>query len=63
IHDDGTPNLTVIHINTIYSAVHLISVYSPDFIPKDIKYFHSDDAFHLFYVNKYTNHHAFKIAS
>ncbi|KAG1864403.1 hypothetical protein F4604DRAFT_1882097 [Suillus subluteus] len=61
--DDGTPNLAVIHIDTIYCAAHLIPVYSHNFIPKDIEYFHSYDAFRLFYVNKYADHHAFEIAS
>ncbi|KAG2093742.1 uncharacterized protein F5147DRAFT_747883 [Suillus discolor] len=63
VRDDGTPNLTVIHIDTVYRAAHLIPVYGPDFIPKDIEYFHSYDAFRLFYVNKYADHHAFEIAS
>jgi hypothetical protein len=60
---NGTPNLTVIHIETVYCAVHLIPVYCPHFIPNNIEYFHSYDAFHLFYVNKYADHHAFEIAS
>jgi hypothetical protein len=63
VRDDGTPNLAVIHIDTVYRAAHLIPVYGPDFIPKDIEYFHSYDAFRLFYVNKYADHHAFEIAS
>ncbi|KAG1824457.1 uncharacterized protein BJ212DRAFT_1444309 [Suillus subaureus] len=61
--DNGTPNLTVIHIKTIYDAVHLIPVYGPDFIPNDIEYSHCYDAFCLFYVNKYTDYHAFKVVS
>ncbi|KAG1889653.1 uncharacterized protein F5891DRAFT_965363 [Suillus fuscotomentosus] len=63
VHNDGTPNLAVIHINTVYHAAHLIPVYSPDFIPSDMKYFHSYDIFRSFYVNKYADHHAFEIAS
>ncbi|KAG1886826.1 uncharacterized protein F5891DRAFT_1132421 [Suillus fuscotomentosus] len=66
VRDDGTPNLTVIHIDSVYCAAHLIPVYGvngPDFIPKDIEYFHSYDAFCLFYVNKYADHHAFETVS
>ncbi|KAG2053967.1 hypothetical protein BDR06DRAFT_884997 [Suillus hirtellus] len=63
VFDDGTQNLAVIYINTISHAAHLIPVYSLDFIAKDIEYFHPYDAFHLFHVNKYADHHAFKIAS
>ncbi|KAG1864404.1 hypothetical protein F4604DRAFT_1882098 [Suillus subluteus] len=47
----------------IVHPTHLIPVYSHNFIPKDIEYFHSYDAFRLFYVNKYADHHAFEIAS
>ncbi|KAG2116424.1 uncharacterized protein F5147DRAFT_743077 [Suillus discolor] len=61
--EDGTPNLAVIHIDTVYRAAHLIPVYGPDFIPKDIKYFYSYDAFRLFYVNKYADHYVFEIVS
>ncbi|KAG1870501.1 hypothetical protein C8R48DRAFT_596843 [Suillus tomentosus] len=63
VHDDGTPNFAVIHIDTVYRAAHLIPVYGPDFIADDIKYFHSYDAFRSFYVNKFADHHAFEIAS
>ncbi|KAG2062203.1 hypothetical protein BDR06DRAFT_1027453 [Suillus hirtellus] len=63
VHDNGTPNFAVIHIDTVYRAAHLIPVYGPDFIADDIKYFHSYDAFRSFYVNKFADHHAFEIAS
>ncbi|KAG1811798.1 uncharacterized protein BJ212DRAFT_1448324 [Suillus subaureus] len=41
-HDNGTPNLAIIHLKT---------------------YLHSYDAFSTYYVNKFTDHHAFEIAS
>ncbi|KAG1878856.1 hypothetical protein F4604DRAFT_1880188 [Suillus subluteus] len=53
VHDNGTPNFTIIHIETVYHAVHLIPVYA----------FNSYDAFQSFCVNKYADHHAFEIAS
>ncbi|KAG1905399.1 uncharacterized protein F5891DRAFT_1126157 [Suillus fuscotomentosus] len=62
VHDDSTPNFAIIHIDTVYRAAHLIPVYGPNFIADDIKYFHSYDAFRSFYVNKFADHHAFKIA-
>lgn len=61
--DDGTPNLAVIHLETVYRAAHLIPVYGHDFIPNNIQYFHSYDAFGAYYVNKFADHHAFEIAS
>ncbi|KAG1882730.1 hypothetical protein F4604DRAFT_1577018 [Suillus subluteus] len=61
--EDGSPNLTVIHIDTVYRAAHLIPVYGPKFIPHTLKFYHSYDVFRSFYVNKYADHHAFEIAS
>ncbi|KAG2114058.1 hypothetical protein BD769DRAFT_1630015 [Suillus cothurnatus] len=63
VHDNGTPNFAIIHIDMVYHAAHLIPVYGPNFIADDIKYFHSYDAFHSFYVNKFADHHAFEIVS
>ncbi|KAF8836969.1 hypothetical protein BDN67DRAFT_991942 [Paxillus ammoniavirescens] len=57
-----TPNIAMIHIDAIYRAAHLIPIYGRHFVPMDIKYYHSYDAFRAFYVNKYADHHAFKIA-
>jgi hypothetical protein len=61
VHDNGTPNFAVIHIDMVYHAAHLIPVYGPNFIADDIKYFHAYDAFHSFYVNKFADYHAFEI--
>ncbi|KAG1731306.1 hypothetical protein EDD22DRAFT_982578 [Suillus occidentalis] len=63
VHDDGTPNFAIIHIDTIYHAAHLIPVYGPNFIADNIEYFHSYDAFRSFYINKFADHHAFEIVS
>ncbi|KAG1838972.1 hypothetical protein F4604DRAFT_1941063 [Suillus subluteus] len=63
VHDDGTLNFAVIHLKTVYQAAHLIPVYGRDFIPNNIQYFHSYDAFCSYYVNKFADHHAFEIAS
>ncbi|KAG1846644.1 hypothetical protein F4604DRAFT_1884139 [Suillus subluteus] len=62
-HEDGSRNLTVIHIETVFHAAHPIPIYSSEYISHSLKFYHSLDSFHLFYVNKYTDHHAFKIAS
>ncbi|KAG1836302.1 hypothetical protein F4604DRAFT_1886122 [Suillus subluteus] len=61
--EDGSPNLSVIHIDTVYRAAHLIPVYGPEFIPHTLKFYHSYDVFRSFYVNKYADHHAFEIVS
>lgn len=55
------PNVAVISIHSIYCAAHLVPVYGPSFISRDIKPHHSYDAFRAFYVNKFADHHSFKI--
>ncbi|KAF8545954.1 hypothetical protein OG21DRAFT_1491733 [Imleria badia] len=55
--------ISIIHIDSIYRAAHLIPVYRKHFIPTHLRPYHSYDSFHLFYVNKFADHHAFEIAS
>ncbi|KAI6109271.1 hypothetical protein EDD17DRAFT_1487698 [Pisolithus thermaeus] len=59
-HDEC--NISVIHVDTIFRAVHLIPIYGQDFILQDIVPCHSYDTFHSFYVNKFADHHAFEVA-
>ncbi|KAG1786219.1 uncharacterized protein HD556DRAFT_1434810 [Suillus plorans] len=58
---DDVPDVSIIHINCIFRAAHLIPVYGPDFIPK-ISPHNSYDMFDSYYVNRYADHHAFEIA-
>ncbi|KAG2047655.1 hypothetical protein BDR06DRAFT_985095 [Suillus hirtellus] len=58
---DDIPDISIIHINCIFCAAHLIPVYGPDFIPK-ISPHNSYDMFDSYYVNRYADHHAFEIA-
>ncbi|KAG1810404.1 uncharacterized protein HD556DRAFT_1428451 [Suillus plorans] len=58
---DDIPDISIIHVNCIFHAAHLIPVYGPDFIPK-ISPHNSYDMFHSYYVNRYADHHAFEIA-
>ncbi|KAG2046349.1 hypothetical protein BDR06DRAFT_985622 [Suillus hirtellus] len=51
-----SPNISIIHIDSIYCAAHLIPVYGTHF------FHYSYDSFRFYYVNKYADHHAFKIA-
>ncbi|KAI6037879.1 hypothetical protein EDC04DRAFT_2570565, partial [Pisolithus marmoratus] len=62
-HTCNLQNITVIHIDTIYCAAHLILVYATHNInSRDVKPHQPYDMFHLFYVNKYADYHAFEIA-
>ena len=55
------PNTTVIHIDAIFCAAHLIPVYNRNFMPPDITPYNPYDSFHWFYVNRFADHHTFEI--
>ncbi|KAG2751920.1 hypothetical protein P692DRAFT_201838648 [Suillus brevipes Sb2] len=59
---NNTAEHTIIHIDAIYRAAHLIPMYGTEFLPQELKFYHSYDAFRAYYVNKYADHHAFEIA-
>ncbi|TDL17896.1 hypothetical protein BD410DRAFT_816325 [Rickenella mellea] len=60
IHD--TPEVSIIHVDSIMRAAHLEPVYGSDFVPTSLQYYHSLDVFKCFYVNKFADHHSFEIA-
>ena len=60
--EDGTHNASVIHIDTIFRAAHLMPVYGNDPVPRHLSFTQSLDTFNSYYVNKYIDHHAFEIA-
>jgi hypothetical protein len=61
-YGDGTPFETIIHLDCVLHAAHLIGVYGEDFVPPSLTLHQSLDNFQSFYVNKYIDHHAFQIA-
>ena len=54
--------MSIIHLNTIVHAIHLIGIYGEFFLPQGITFSNSLDMFDTFYVNKYIDHHTFEIA-
>jgi len=58
----GRRMTSIIHIDTILRAAHLIGVAGTHFLPCTFSFSDTLDAFHLFYVNKYADHHAHEIA-
>ncbi|KAN0126225.1 hypothetical protein V8E53_015270 [Lactarius tabidus] len=58
------PCLEVIHLDTVLRGAHLIGVSGTHFLPKDpnFTFDKSLDTFSSFYVNKYADHHVYKIA-
>ncbi|KAI0352004.1 hypothetical protein OH77DRAFT_1562722 [Trametes cingulata] len=57
----GDPVLSVIHLDTIFRAAHLIGVSDKRTIQDDESEYTSLDRFDRFYVNKYIDHHAFEV--
>lgn len=59
--EDDTPDISIIHIDCIFCAAHLIPVYGSNMLPRAITSHNSYDVFHSYFVNKYADHHAFEI--
>lgn len=56
------PTLSVVHLDTILRAAHLIGVYGTQLMPKNLSHSQSLDIFRAYYVNKYIDHQSFEIA-
>ncbi|KAG1860056.1 hypothetical protein F4604DRAFT_1791282 [Suillus subluteus] len=61
-NNNNTPHISIIHIDSIYRAAHLIPVYGTQVVPAQHHHHQTYDIFHRFYVNKYADHHSFEIA-
>ena len=62
VHEDGTRFASIIHLDSMFHAAHLMPVYGNSFVPTYLSYTHTLDAFRAYYVNKYIDHQAFEIA-
>ena len=58
----GERSRSLVHLDTVLRGAHLIGISGPHFLPRTFIYSDSLDAFHLYYVNKYIDHHAHQIA-
>lgn len=58
---DGSPTISVIHLDSIFRAAHLLPIYasSNNPIPRSLSLHETLDTFTIFYVNKFIDHHAF----
>jgi hypothetical protein len=56
------PKVSIIHLDCMIHAAHLIPVFGANFIPTGVKLSNSLDIFCSYYINKYIDHHAFEIA-
>jgi hypothetical protein len=57
-HRDSRRCLSLIHIDLIFRACHLIGRYGNSFIPHSFHFSHSHIAFRHFYLNHYADYHA-----
>ncbi|KZT24237.1 hypothetical protein NEOLEDRAFT_1179483 [Neolentinus lepideus HHB14362 ss-1] len=55
------PALSIIPIQRILRAAHLIPMFGRTNILRDVTHTNALDQFRLFYVNKYADHHAFEV--
>ena len=64
IFEDGMPNSSIIHLDSVVQLAHLLPIYHDMWAPSrhQLNFTRSLDTFTTFYVNKYANHHAFEIA-
>ena len=59
---NGQWQLKIVHLDTIVQGVHLISIAGSAYIPYELDYTNSLDAFKAFYVNIFIDYHAHEIA-
>jgi hypothetical protein len=60
--DTGQPHIAVIHVDSIFRAVHLMPAFrNANFIDRSITMHTSLDTFKLFCVNKFVDHHSFAV--
>ncbi|KAG1889687.1 uncharacterized protein F5891DRAFT_1131772 [Suillus fuscotomentosus] len=58
-----TRELSIIHIDTIVRAAHLLPIFGNEFVPEKATFHETLDIYCVFYVNKFADHHSFEIAS
>ena len=62
ILDNGKPQTSVIHLDSILRLAHLLPIYGDEQAPRGLKYTDSLDIFEEFYVSKFADNHAFEIS-
>ena len=59
--EDRSRIMSVVHLDSIVRAVHLLPVFNGDApIPREINFTHTLNVFQSFYLNKYIDYHAFE---
>ncbi|KAG2110723.1 hypothetical protein BD769DRAFT_1630318 [Suillus cothurnatus] len=60
--DTGMWMLSIIHVDTIICACHLLPIFDSDFAPDNLTLHNILDIWPSFYVNRFIDHHTFEIA-
>jgi hypothetical protein len=55
------PYLAVVHIDSIFRAVHLLPFFGRECISQWFSHSNTLDTYAMFYVNKYADHHSFEM--
>jgi len=58
---NGKPHLAVVHVETIFCAVHLLPFFGMEPVSPDVTPDNSLDRFCMYYVNRFADHQSFKI--
>jgi len=56
----GAQNLSVIHIDSIFRAAHLLPIFDTTPLPRTLNYTATLDSFQGFYLNTYIDYHAYE---
>lgn len=58
---NGNPSLEVVHVDTIFRAVHLLPFFGQQQVPRQFSHHKTLDTYAMFYVNKFADHQSFEI--
>ena len=58
---NGKPSLDVVHVDTIFRAVHLLPFFGQTHVPRRFSHHETLDTYAMFYVNKFADHQSFEI--
>lgn len=59
-YEGNARNISVISVDSIFRAAHLMPIFGPEFMDRDVNYTETLDLFHGFYVNKHIDYHAYE---
>lgn len=55
------PLLAVVHVDSIFRAVHLLPFFGRERVPQGFSHSNTLDMYAMFYVNRFADHHSFEI--